>query len=533
VIDLIDTIGEPLWILAHSAGGPRGVTAAKARNNLVNGLILIEPTGPPTKSDFPDLAGMDMLGIYGDYIASRNQTNRKLATEAAAVLFNQNGGTSEVISLPDDLGIFGNSHIYMQDNNSDFIEQLIVDWLDSLTLPPVPTVDSCILINIEDFENGWGIWLDGGEDVELVTDPFYASSGNNSIQLRDNSDTASAMTTLPLDLSAYEKVDISFSYLSIGMEAGKDFFLEISTDAGQSFSIIQTFVSGTDFSDSIREAVDIQYETTLSTNTRLRIRCDGFRNNDRVYIDEVTINGCIEVPYIDTCRYTDLQLKVALEGNMDYSSSLMDDQLRQLGMIPLVEPYTNLGYPVVGTPPWSAIQDSATVLGVTGSDAIVDWILIKVHDGDDPTVIYQSTPLLLQRDGDIVELDGVTPYQLLNLDVCTDVVTIYHRNHLGVQTTKGGIGVTTNSQGNQQLDFTNNSIDLVGSNPVNSSNTIQVLWAGNANNDNTISAPDRSATWNDRNRSEYLLSDVNLDGTVNATDRSIVWNNRNRIGIQK
>ena len=73
-----------------------------------------------------------MLGVYGDYIDSRNQGGRKEATEAAAVLFEQYGGTGDVISLPDDHEVHGNTHLMMQDDNNDFIADLIMDWLDDL-----------------------------------------------------------------------------------------------------------------------------------------------------------------------------------------------------------------------------------------------------------------------------------------------------------------------------------------------------------------------------------------------------------------
>jgi pimeloyl-ACP methyl ester carboxylesterase len=139
VTALLDLVG-PSLLMAHSAGGPTAVTAAKARTNLVPALILIEPTNPPDTNDFPVLAGKSMIGVYGDYIDSRNQGNRKAGTEAAALLFNQNGGTGEVISLPEELGIFGNTHLMMQDNNSAFIADLVLDWLaahvDTQAFPP-------------------------------------------------------------------------------------------------------------------------------------------------------------------------------------------------------------------------------------------------------------------------------------------------------------------------------------------------------------------------------------------------------------
>ena len=54
------------------------------------------------------------------------------------------------------------------------------------------------------------------------------------------------------------------------------------------------------------------------------------------------------------------------------------------------------------------------------------------------------------------------------------------------------------------------------------------LYAGDAYGDGSIDAADRSATWNDRNQTGYLDSDVDLDCGVTASDRSITWNNRNK-----
>lgn len=128
IVALMDTVG-PSILIAHSAGGPKAVGSALARPELTQSIVLVEPTGPPTANDFPTLSGISMLAIYGDYIDSRNQGSRNEATEAAADLFRQNGGVGEVVSLPEDLGIQGNTHLLMQDDNSSFISELVVDWL--------------------------------------------------------------------------------------------------------------------------------------------------------------------------------------------------------------------------------------------------------------------------------------------------------------------------------------------------------------------------------------------------------------------
>ncbi len=130
---VMDTIGSEVWLMAHSAGASRAVSAARQKKEQVNGLILIEPAGPPDIGDFPDLDGLHMLGVYGDYIESRNQTNRKAATEAAAELFIKAGGIADVVSLPEDSLVFGNSHLLMQDRNSEDIFIIIEKWLKQFT----------------------------------------------------------------------------------------------------------------------------------------------------------------------------------------------------------------------------------------------------------------------------------------------------------------------------------------------------------------------------------------------------------------
>jgi pimeloyl-ACP methyl ester carboxylesterase len=128
LVELLDRVG-PAILMAHSAAGQTVLQAASARLHLVPGFVLLEPAGIPDAGDFPAFSGKFMLGIYGDYIAQRNQTGRKQATEDAAVLFNQNGGVGEVISMPEDLNVFGNTHIMMQDNNSHDIAAIVVNWL--------------------------------------------------------------------------------------------------------------------------------------------------------------------------------------------------------------------------------------------------------------------------------------------------------------------------------------------------------------------------------------------------------------------
>ena len=153
--------------------------------------------------------------------------------------------------------------------------------------------DPCTELDNNDFENGWSIWNDGGSDAYRYYSYYFANSGNYSIRLRDNSGIYSSIFTDALDLSAYESLDISFSFMAYSMEYNEDFFLEISTDGGSSFTIVKEWNSGLEFINGTRynEVVSIS-GINLTTNTVVRIRCDASSNYDAVYIDDIIISGC-------------------------------------------------------------------------------------------------------------------------------------------------------------------------------------------------------------------------------------------------
>jgi hypothetical protein len=158
---------------------------------------------------------------------------------------------------------------------------------------PCPTTvecNPCSDITNDSFESGFGNWNDGGNDVARVaTNP---NSGSYSIRLRDNSGTSSSMFTDPMDLSTESEVNFSFSYYTNSMENGEDFVLEVSSNGGSSYTVVQTWTSGTDFSNNTRNNETMVISGPFSTDTVFRIRCDASANNDQIYIDDVVIDNC-------------------------------------------------------------------------------------------------------------------------------------------------------------------------------------------------------------------------------------------------
>ncbi len=144
----------------------------------------------------------------------------------------------------------------------------------------------------DDFESGWGIWNDGGSDCHYYSQA-YIPYGQKAVRLRDNSG-GSKMTTDALDLTQYDEITVDFAFTSVGMKNGHDFWLQVSTDNGSTFTTVADWVKGVDFQNS--QNVPIHKSATIAgpftANTKIRFRCDAANNANRIHLDNIVMNGC-------------------------------------------------------------------------------------------------------------------------------------------------------------------------------------------------------------------------------------------------
>ena len=127
---------------------------------------------------------------------------------------------------------------------------------------------------------------------DILDDAAYANSGSYCIRLRDNTST-SVMTTDNLDLSTYSQIEVQFSYYCRSMDnSNEDFWLQISTDGGNSFITVEEWNRDDEFLNDERHNETVVISgISLSSNTQLRLRCDASGNKDWVYIDDVIITA--------------------------------------------------------------------------------------------------------------------------------------------------------------------------------------------------------------------------------------------------
>ena len=213
-----------------------------------------------------------------------------------------------------------------------------------------------------------------------------------------------------------------------------------------------------------------------------------------------------------------VKVRTYLQGPWDGSVNLMRDDLRTAGLIPTTEPFTGLGFTHAGGGGGETV--SAARLAVTGSNAVVDWVLVELRNKNNPATIVATRSALLERDGDVVGTDG---YQRLLFNVAADnyYVAVRHRNHFGAMTLNY-VGLDANQV---TLDFTTNLSTYGTEACAILPNGRRALWSGNVVRDGLLRYTGQS---NDRDpiltqiggtvptntSTGYVMSDVNLDGVV-------------------
>lgn len=145
------------------------------------------------------------------------------------------------------------------------------------------------------------------------------------------------------------------------------------------------------------------------------------------------------------------------------TAGLMNDILREDGYLPTTSPYSD-GASVIGSP-----------FSVTGADAIVDWVWVELRPANDNTEVINGRSALLQRDGDIVDLDGVSDLKM-TAGPTNYFVVVKHRNHLGVMSS-ATIGLNESTK--TTVDFKDSGFSTFGTNArVQMSSGEMALWTG-------------------------------------------------------
>lgn len=176
---------------------------------------------------------------------------------------------------------------------------------------------------------------------------------------------------------------------------------------------------------------------------------------------------------------------------------LMNENLRTTGtpgtnLIPNADPYRTAPYNTIFTHVANTLNENAVAAvfadqGIAGNN-IVDWIFLELRNNNASpgNIILQTRSALIQRDGDIVDVDGISPVTFNNTATGSYTLAVRHRNHLGLSTDPATFSNTFGETRSTTplVDYTTaTDAQLYG--PASaftvSSDAKNLLWGGNAN----------------------------------------------------
>ncbi len=186
-------------------------------------------------------------------------------------------------------------------------------------------------------------------------------------------------------------------------------------------------------------------------------------------------------------RFVVMNSKVLLQG-ANVVGGIMSDALRTgTNVIPTTEPYRGTPYNFLSLNGGVREVAAASVFNDLGSfNNIVDWVFLELRDNvSSGSMLLQTRSAFVQRDGDIVDIDGTSPLYFKNVNAGDYTITVRHRNHIAISTNN-----TASFYKNLQLasstpvlDFTAPATNVLGAANVNYFQTggVNMMFAGNAN----------------------------------------------------
>lgn len=209
--------------------------------------------------------------------------------------------------------------------------------------------------------------------------------------------------------------------------------------------------------------------------------------------------------------------KVFLQGAFNTGTNKMNDNLRAgTNLIPTTDPYRSAPYSTFFTHTQNTVAEAIDPLVFSNQaiddNNIVDWVFLELRDP--AYTLIQTRSALVQKDGDIVEVDGTNPVYFKNLDAGNYVLTVRHRNHLGMGADASfakSLSVANPVEANR-FDFTTaTDAQIFGTSAAYKvTNGLNMMWGGNANANTNVRYSGPS------NDNGYLLGTILGGSTTNV-----------------
>ena len=156
------------------------------------------------------------------------------------------------------------------------------------------TENQWTILTYDDFESGFGNYTDGGDDCSIYTGPTYPHQGLSAVDIQDNSgDASSFYHTNGIDVNnpGYTSIKVEFWFYTVGMN---NYNFSVDYFDGTGWRLVKNYQGGIDYVDGqfFNKTIWINESMyNFPSNMKLKFLCNGWTNNDDVYIDEIYVNA--------------------------------------------------------------------------------------------------------------------------------------------------------------------------------------------------------------------------------------------------
>jgi hypothetical protein len=180
-------------------------------------------------------------------------------------------------------------------------------------------------------------------------------------------------------------------------------------------------------------------------------------------------------------------------------------------IIPLVQPYS--------AEPWGYNgYEKVTEL----PNDIVDWVLVELRSDD--TTVAAKRAAFIRKDGQLVDLNGISKIAFKDIPSGNYHTVIYHRNHLPLMSSEKLL--ITNKSDLTDLTNQSNISSITPSSDLGGG--VFGMYAGDTNGSSIITFSDATCIIQNNTRINYNIADVNLSGIVTFADVTSVINNNTK-----
>ena len=208
-------------------------------------------------------------------------------------------------------------------------------------------------------------------------------------------------------------------------------------------------------------------------------------------------------------------LRVLLQG--PYGGGAMTTALNAAGLVPRAHPY--------GPAPFGhAGPEAVTAAFLAAHPDVVDWVLVRLRRADDPAVVVASAAAFVTADGTVIGPEGDAGVAFGAAPPGRYFVSVHHRNHLAAMTS-AALDCTGGACAFSFATGAAHGVDAQA--PLGGG--LSGLWAGDADGDGAVIAPDYQGPWRSGNGGPtgYHPADFDLDGAVIAPDYQGFWRPNN------